>query len=111
MPALKFGLLLTLILLGAQALQHWLGDRGLYLLAILSGITDVDAITLALLQQVSDGLNEQIAALGIILSTATNTLVKGGLAWYAGGTGLGGYVNGPLLIAVLIAGLMGMFGT
>ncbi|XZG69288.1 MgtC/SapB family protein [Chitinibacteraceae bacterium HSL-7] len=45
--ALGFALLYAVVLVSAAALNHWVGARGLYLVALASGITDVDAITLS----------------------------------------------------------------
>lgn len=75
--ALKFGALLTLILLLSEAMQSWFGDQGIYVLAIISGLMDVDAITLSLSKMANNNLSHQVAAVGIVLASAVNTLVKG----------------------------------
>jgi uncharacterized membrane protein (DUF4010 family) len=66
--ALKFGALLALIVLAARALREWLGYRGLYLLAAISGLADVDAITLSASRPVSRGLDESIGARAILIA-------------------------------------------
>lgn len=43
--AVKFGLLYAAILVGARAAQLYLGDAGIYLASVVSGVADVDAIT------------------------------------------------------------------
>jgi hypothetical protein len=48
--ALGFGLLYALVLVLSAWLQDIAGSRGLYLLALASGLTDVDAITLSSLR-------------------------------------------------------------
>ena len=53
--ALQFGVLLALIMLLAAALKEWAGQQGLYALAAVSGLVDVDAITLSLAALVRDG--------------------------------------------------------
>lgn len=83
--ALKFGLLLGLILLLAEALEAWVGDKGVYLLAVFSGLMDVDAVTLSLSRMAVKGLSETVASFAILLAVVTNTLVKGGLFVYAAG--------------------------
>jgi uncharacterized membrane protein (DUF4010 family) len=75
--ALKFGLLLGLILLLAAAAKEWFGDEGIYVLALVSGLVDVDAITLSLSRLAIDDLNENVAIIGIVLASAMNTIVKG----------------------------------
>src|SRR5690606_16037166 len=47
-PALRFAGLLVIILFLVEGAQRLLGDTGIYLVALLSGLTDVDAITLSL---------------------------------------------------------------
>jgi len=49
-PALGFGLMYGVVLLAAAVLSDWLGNRGLYAVALVSGLTDVDAITLSSLR-------------------------------------------------------------
>lgn len=87
-PAVKFGLLYGVILIGSKALSEWLGDTGVYLGAVASGLTDVDAITLSLseLSRGDGSISDATAANGIVLAAASNTLVKAGIVW-AGGSG------------------------
>ena len=47
-PALLFGVLLVLVLLLGEAAIHYFGETGLFLLAFVSGIADVDSINLTL---------------------------------------------------------------
>lgn len=75
--ALKFGLFLALILLLSEAMKDWFGDTGVYALAIISGLMDVDAITLSLAKSAQGDLASSVAALGIVLACASNTLLKG----------------------------------
>ncbi len=78
--ALQFGLLLAAIFLLSEALRAWLGTAGLYLLALVSGLADVDAITLSYSSLVSDGSTlEAVAGLGIMIAAASNSLVKAGM--------------------------------
>jgi uncharacterized membrane protein (DUF4010 family) len=83
--AIKFGLLLVLILMLSEAMQEWFGDQGVYLLSVASGLMDVDAITLSLSKMATESLDQNVAVAGIVLATATNTLVKGAIfAFYVG---------------------------
>jgi uncharacterized membrane protein (DUF4010 family) len=78
-PALQFGVLYAVILFGAKAGQVYLGNAGVYVTSLLSGLVDLSAITLSLAQLSSIGhlLSMQIAGRGIILASMANTLVKG----------------------------------
>jgi uncharacterized membrane protein (DUF4010 family) len=77
--ALQFGLLLGVILLLATAMEKWYGDQGIYLLALFSGLMDVDAITLSLSRMAEEGTDPNVATIGILIAVITNTLVKAGL--------------------------------
>lgn len=75
--ALRFGLLLALILLLSESVKEWFGDEGIYVLSVASGLMDVDAITVSLSRMALNDLRTEAASLGIVLASATNTLVKG----------------------------------
>ena len=83
--ALKFGALLAVILVMATALKEWFGDEGIYLLALFSGLMDVDAITLSLSKMAQNDISESVATLGIIISVISNTLVKVGFFTFIAG--------------------------
>ena len=58
-PAIVFGLLYAVVLLAIAAAKEYFGQSGLYAVAVLSGLTDMDAITLSVTQMVN---TEQISA-------------------------------------------------
>lgn len=74
--ALFFGMMLAVIMLLSHALAEWFGNVGVLILSALSGITDVDAISLALGRQSIQILNVTTAALGILIAASVNTIVK-----------------------------------
>jgi uncharacterized membrane protein (DUF4010 family) len=78
--ALRFALLLAAVMLAGEALRRYAGEAGLYALALVSGLTDVDAITLSLSRMVDEGLAATVAERGIVIAAMANTLVKLGLA-------------------------------
>ncbi|MDZ7663070.1 MgtC/SapB family protein [Thiohalophilus sp.] len=78
--ALQFGLLLALVMFLAQAFMAWLGDAGIYLVALISGIADVDAITLSLASMARSDLAPETAVRGIVIAAIANTLFKTALA-------------------------------
>jgi len=101
---LKSALLITAALAAvfvmSNAAQAWFGDKGIYGLAILSGIADVDAITVALANQAKDGLSDTVAARGILLASLTNTLVKAAIVLFVGGWSLARWASSILVLAV-----------
>jgi uncharacterized membrane protein (DUF4010 family) len=53
------------------------GNEGVYALSVISGFVDVDAITRSLSRSATYDLGAEVAAMGIVLAAASNTLVKG----------------------------------
>lgn len=85
-PALKWGVVLCAVLLLAHFAQATLGDSGFLVAAAASGLVDVDAITLAATSQAASGsLTVDLASLAIAIAVISNTIVKGGIALFAGG--------------------------
>lgn len=78
-PAIKFGIIFSVVLLLSKVAQIYFGDAGIYIAGLVSGLADVDAITLSVtnLTNQADGLNMQTAARTIIIAGASNTLLKG----------------------------------
>lgn len=99
--ALKFGGLLVVIMLLGKAFQAWAGDSGVLILAAASGIADVDAITLSLARMSQSDLVARVAASGVVVAAAVNSVVKGGIAFAVGGKRLGQRVGLPLVVAAL----------
>ncbi len=75
-PAILFGLLFGLVLLVAKAAQVFFGTSGIYLSSIITGLSDVDPITLSLSNLAGDTISPEIAAKGITLAALSNTFVK-----------------------------------
>ena len=87
--ALGFALIYALVLFLAAWLQHAAGNKGLYLVALASGLTDVDAITLSSLRLYHLGkLESAQTVIAIALAVLSNLVFKAGLVLAIGGTGL-----------------------
>jgi uncharacterized membrane protein (DUF4010 family) len=85
-PALGFGLLYGLVLLAAAWLSDWLGTRGLYAVALVSGLTDVDAITLSSLRLHSlETLSTTVLVNVVTLAVLANLAFKSALTLIVGG--------------------------
>lgn len=54
--AIVFAILYAGVLLGMAAVKDWIGDEGLYVVAFLSGVTGVDAVTLSTARLVHESL-------------------------------------------------------
>jgi uncharacterized membrane protein (DUF4010 family) len=84
--ALRFAALLAFIMVLVPAVRDWLGGAGLYLLALISGVADVDAITLSTARLVGGEITAAIAVATILIAVAANTVAKvGWVALIAGG--------------------------
>ncbi|ERI51992.1 hypothetical protein N878_20605, partial [Pseudomonas sp. EGD-AK9] len=102
-PALRFAALLLLILFLVEGARRWLGDAGVYLVALVSGLADVDAITLSLARSAQLDLDQQVAVRGIFLAALSNSLVKAGLIALIGGRQLA-LRTAPVMLGGLLLG-------
>jgi uncharacterized membrane protein (DUF4010 family) len=99
--------LFAIILLAVKIVQQTMPPSGLYAVAALSGLVDVDAITLSMAELAQSG-EAHTAVVAIVIASLSNTLVKCGMAFFVAGVALGK----PLLIATvatLLAGLAAAF--
>lgn len=89
-PALFFGGLYALVTIGIAAAQDWFGNSGLYVVAVISGLTDMDAVTLSSTRMLAQGqLAADIAWRVILVAALANLVFKGGSAYVLGGKALG----------------------
>ncbi|ENC6720543.1 MgtC/SapB family protein [Vibrio harveyi] len=101
--ALFFGVVLAVIMLLSQALSDLFGNAGVLILSALSGITDVDAISLALGRQSTQTLSVETAALGILIAASVNTVVKMGMVVAIGDKALWRRVA-PVMVGCVLSG-------
>ena len=74
--AVQFALLFAVVLVIVEITQEYAPVGGLYVVAALAGLTDVDAITLSMAQRSHDGLGFTVATHAIGIAALSNTLVK-----------------------------------
>jgi len=88
-PAFFFGLMYLVVIFVAAAAERYLGAGGLYAVAAISGLTDMDAITLSSARLVEDGRLEAGQAWRAVLIAATaNMVFKAGMIATLGSRGL-----------------------
>jgi uncharacterized membrane protein (DUF4010 family) len=98
-PALMFAGLIALISVLSAAAADTIGDAGLYALAFVSGLGDVDAVVLPVSRQTGAGaLPLASAAVAILIAAGANILAKGAMA-----IAIGGRKAGLPVIAVFAA--------
>jgi uncharacterized membrane protein (DUF4010 family) len=88
-PAFAFGALFLAMLVATRWAVEWAGHRGLYVLAVLSGLGDVDPLALSVAQLGSAFAREHLAAVSIVLAASANSLAKGGYALLFGASPTG----------------------
>ena len=101
--ALVFGALYAIVLVAIAAAKDYFGDRGLYLVAGLSGLTDMDAITLSTAQLMSAG--EIATDTGwrlILVGFMSNMVFKAGMVGMLGARDM--FLRVALLFGIVVAG-------
>jgi uncharacterized membrane protein (DUF4010 family) len=101
--AAKFGALFAVVLLAVKIVQEHFPPSGLYAVAALAGLTDVDAITLSMAEFAQSG-EARVAVIAIVIAALSNTLVKCAMAFVLGGQELGKKLSIATIIT-LAAGL------
>lgn len=90
LPAvLKFGALLAAVMVLSKIVTKFAGSSGAYALALISGVADVDAISLTMASQGVGEIGARAAALSVLLAIFSNTIVKAAISWAVGGFGMG----------------------
>ncbi len=74
--AVQFALLFAVVLVIVELTHKYAPVEGLYLVAAVAGLTDVDAITLSMAQGSRDGIGFTVATHAIGIAAVSNTLVK-----------------------------------
>jgi uncharacterized membrane protein (DUF4010 family) len=87
--ALGFGLLYVVVLVGSAWMADLAGSQGLYALALVSGLTDVDAIALSSLRLFNLGqLSEEQTVTAIAIAFLSNIAFKFGMVVFIAGPAL-----------------------
>lgn len=105
-PAIVFAGLLVLISLLSQGAAQMFGDKGLYVLAAVTGFADADAVALSVLRLAigDSGTSVATAAQAIWIAAAANMAAKAALAGLIGGRALAIRTVPPLLLAAMAGG-------
>lgn len=81
--SLKFAALYAIIVFLVKAANHYLGTSGIYAVSAISGLTDLDAISLSLAESVNNnGLGIREATIGVLIAIAANTVLKTVLVYF-----------------------------
>jgi uncharacterized membrane protein (DUF4010 family) len=103
--ASRFGLLFAAVLLVVKITERYAPPEGLYLVAALAGLTDVDAITLSMTEYAQQGNQPATAAAAITVAALSNTVLKCGMVLVLGSPALRVRLLAAT-VAILLAGLL-----
>jgi uncharacterized membrane protein (DUF4010 family) len=88
--ALGFGAFLAVMAVLIPAAKQWLGDAGIFALAAVSGLADVDAMVISMSREhAAGGVSVGTTVMAIGLTTLVNMGTKAGIAWATGGSAVG----------------------
>lgn len=107
--ALSFAALYSLVLFISAAVSERFGEAMLYPVALVSGLTDVDAITLSIGRLFTESrIDEDIAWRVIFVASLSNLAFKAGIVAVIGGTHLRRRIF-PVLAALTLIGFVGVW--
>lgn len=103
-PAIFFGLLYAVVVFASAAVRENFGGNALYAVAAVSGLTDVDAITLSTSRLVSAGkLDTDRAWRLIVLANGCNLAFKAGAVAILGSRRMAATVGALFAIAIAVS--------
>jgi uncharacterized membrane protein (DUF4010 family) len=86
--AIKFAVLYSLIAFLVRAVREQGWTQGFLPLSFISGLTDMDAISLSIARTSPDQAEPGLATRAVVLAAVSNTLLKAGMAIALGSPGL-----------------------
>ncbi len=108
LEAMKFAALFALVLVLVKLATQHAGAGGLYLVAALAGLPDVDAISLSLADQVRGGGPAELAGRAVLLAIMSNTVLKAVLVVAVGSRALRGPILRAAVLLLAAAGVLWM---
>jgi uncharacterized membrane protein (DUF4010 family) len=106
--ALKLAAFIAVISLVAKIASETIGSSGVYVVAAVSGLADVDALTLSMSRLAPASVPAATAALAIAITAGVNTIVKAIMATSVGTTRMGA-IMGAVSAASLAGGVAAFF--
>jgi uncharacterized membrane protein (DUF4010 family) len=100
--AVKLTAVLAAVMLTAELVRRMFGGIGIFVVAAVSGIVDVDALTISIARMAGGDVDLKTAAHAIMVAIAVNTISKAIMASWVGNRRVGLLVGG--ISAVALAG-------
>jgi uncharacterized membrane protein (DUF4010 family) len=105
LTVLRLAALIAVIMLLARIMTEELGAQALLAVAAISGLVDVDALTLSLSRMADGTIAPATAVAGIAVAVCVNTIIKAGFAAVLG-TWRTGAIVGAISLAAVAAGAL-----
>ncbi|AFZ53585.1 MgtC/SapB family protein [Cyanobacterium aponinum] len=103
--AVQYALILIVLSLLIKAGEQWFGETGVYLVSALSGLADVDAVSISLARAVNQNMSLSVAKISIFIAVFMNTLVKVALTRFIGGKELARWCAVIILLTLTFSGI------
>lgn len=98
--AVKLTALLAAVMLAAELVRRMVGGIGILVVAALSGIVDVDALTISIARMPGADVDLNTASRAIMIAIAINTVSKAIMASWVGNKRVGFLVGGSSVVAL-----------
>ncbi len=106
--AVSFGLIFALVLVVVRAANEFFGSAGVFMASVLTGLTNMNAITLSVSELATLGqMAAPLAAAAIMMAVVVNILSKGVTAWVLGSAALRARTSRGFGL-MLLAGIIGV---
>lgn len=106
--ALKLAAFIAIVTIAAEFARQLIGPGAVLAVAAVSGIADVDAVTVSMARQ-AGSLGLDVATLAIAIAVGVNTVSKAVIAAATGGRAIGLYVGVASAVALVAAGIAWFF--
>jgi uncharacterized membrane protein (DUF4010 family) len=84
-PAFKLAMIFTIIQIASKLTLNYIGNQGIYLVSLISGLVDVDPIVISLGELFnSKGIDGITAVVAVIVAVTINNGLKGLIAYFNG---------------------------
>lgn len=107
--ALQLAAVIAVIMLLAKVVSAKMGEQAVLVVAAVSGLADVDALTLSLSRMANADISAATAVVGIAIAVAVNTIVKAAYAAALGTPRTGAIVGAASVVAIAAGALAWAF--
>ena len=111
LPAVKFGLVFTVVMFLANAARVYFGSGALIACSFLGGAAEMDAVAFSLLDMCRKAaLENQNLILALLFASLANTVTKGGIVYFLGAKSMRRLiVPAVVLICIVTAVMIGFY--